>query len=190
MDELEQGTFDLDAFVQGRGFPTDTVTVFTNADAAYALAPVNARLTEIAQDPKHNTKALKEEAASLETRAQELKDEILASALTFHLRGISPGHIKKIIADVNKRVDDEDDELQSEQAGEQATHEMFAPHIIKVVNAKGEVDQRKFTAERVAHLEGLLPPSEWNKLDDKIKELSFKTATFDQLTDAGFLPKS
>lgn len=189
-NELEQGTFDLDAFVQGRGFPTDTVTVFTNDDAAHKLAKVNARLTEIAQNPAHTKKPLKDEFALLETQASELKDAIRASALTFHLRGISPGHIKKITKDVVKDQAKEDNAWDEGEAEDILNFRWLTPHIIKVVNASGDADERVFTEERVENLANLLPTSEWKKLTEAVSDLSFKSVVFDAAVDAGFLPKS
>jgi len=188
MDELAQGTFDLDAFVQGRGFPTDTVTVFTNADAAYERAQIQKRLTEIAQDPAHTRKPLKDEFKALETKADELMEAIKASALTFHLRGISPGHIKKITGDVVKEQADAN--WNEGEAEDILNFRWLAPHIIKVVNAKGEEDKRSFDEARVESLASVLPTSEWKKLMDAVTALSFNSVLFDQAVDAGFLPKS
>lgn len=185
-NELKQGTFDLDAFVQGRGFPTDMVTVFTNAPAAHTLAKVEARLEEIGQSK--NQKAFKEEFAALEKQADDLKEAIKASALTFHMRGISPGHIKKVARDVAK--EQEDAGWDQNEAEDVLNFRWMAPHIIKVVNAAGDEDQRQFTEERVVGLAEMLPTSEWQKLFEALNDLSFRTASFDVAADAGFLPKS
>jgi len=185
-NDLKQGTFDLDAFVQGRGFPTDTITVFTNDGAAHDLAKVEARLTEIGQNK--NQKAFKEEFAALEKEAEDLKDAIKASALVFHMRGISPGHIKKVSRDVMETQKKE--EWDEDYAADQLNFRWTAPHIIEVVNAAGESDKRVFTPERVENLASMLPSSEWQKIVEAINNLSFRTAAFDQAADAGFLPKS
>ncbi len=187
-------TFDLDEFVQGRGYPTDTETVFTNADAAYEHAKVQDRLTALAQDrdalDKRSTvyKEKQAEFEALEIQAAELKQKVLDSALTFHLRGISSGHINKILKDVNAEAAAE--KWVGNEAESQATYRIMADHIIRVVRADGKVDARKFTADRAANLDFTLPESEWTKLDLKIRELSFKSTYFDSAVDAGFLPKS
>lgn len=191
---MEPGTFDLDEFVQGRGFPRDTVTVFTNADAAYERAQVEKRLTTLAQDKeklnKNSTlyKETQAEFKELEDRSAELMEDIKASALVFHLRGISPGHIKKINKDVYEESQKEEwDEVTTAST---ASYRIVAPHIIKVIRADGAEDNRQFTPDRVETLEMTLPESEWNKLDRKVMEMSFKSAYFDAAVDAGFLPKS
>lgn len=187
-------TFDLDEFVQGRGYPTDTVTVFTNADAAYAHAQIQERLTVLAQERDTHDKRSKDykerqaEFEILEAQAEELKQEVKDSAITFHLRGIAPGHIDKIIKDVNAEAADQ--KWVGNEAESQATYRIMADHIIKAVRADGKVDNRKFTPERAANLDFALPESEWTKLDRKIRELSFKSTYFDSAVDAGFLQKS
>jgi hypothetical protein len=195
-NDLEQGTFDLDEYVNGRGFPRDTVTVFTNADAAYERAQLQARLTEIAQDKEklgeatrsRKYKDLQAEMEPLEARSEELMEDIKASALTFHLRGIAPGHVKKIISDVN--IEAEKEQWDSNYSASVATYRIMAPHIIKVVRADGKEDNRKFTEERAQLMDEMLPDSEWTKLDQKVQALSFKSAYFDAAVDAGFLQKS
>jgi hypothetical protein len=196
LTEKAQGTFDLDEFVQGRGFPRDSVTVFTNEDAGYDYTAVQERLKELVQDKEKLGEATRSKAyrdilaemAPLEEKAAALLEKIKESALTFHLRGISPGHIKKINKDVAKEAEKE--EWEQDHAAEEAGWRIIAAHIIEVVNAKGETDKRSFDAERVGNLEMILPESEWRKLDRKVAELSFKSAYLDVAVDAGFLPKS
>lgn len=187
-------TFDLDEFVQGRGYPTDTETVFTNADAAYAHAQIQERLTTLAQQRDTHDKRSKDykerqaEFEALEAQAAELKQKVKDSAITFHLRGIAPGHIDKIIKDVNAEAADQ--KWVGNEAESQATYRIMAAHIVKAVRADGKVDARKFTAERAENLDFTLPESEWTKLDHKVRELSFRSTYFDSAVDAGFLPKS
>lgn len=187
-------TFDLDEFVQGRGYPTDTVTVFTNADAAYEHAQIQERLTTLAQERDTHDKRSKDykerqaEFESLETRAEELKEKVKNSAITFHLRGIAPGHINKIIKDVNAEAADQ--KWVGNEAESQATYRIMAAHVVKAVRSDGKVDSRLFTPERAENLDFLLPESEWTKLDHKIRELSFRSTYFDSAVDAGFLQKS
>lgn len=194
MNAKEQGTFNLDEFVQGRGFPRDTVTVFTDEDAGYDYTAVQKRLTDLAQDKDALDKRSSEykekqvEFKELEAKAAELLERIKASALTFHLRGIAPGHIKKINKDVLAEAEKE--EWDESHAGSVSSWRIIAAHIIKAVNAAGDEDKSKFTEERVENLEMVLPESEWTKLDRKCMDLSFKSTYFDSVVDAGFLPRS
>lgn len=188
IDNKAQGVFDLDSFIQGRGFPVATETIYTDARSAYALGEVNEEMKVIAADPKHNTKALKERYASLEKEAEELANNVKASALTFSLRGIAPGHVKKIRADIIKQAAEEN--WTDDERSLMLTCAWCAPHIISVTNAEGAKDERLFTAEIVRNLADMLPASEWEKLDAKIGRLTFDTTVFDAAVDAGFLPKS
>lgn len=183
-----QGTFDLDTFVQGRGYPTNKRTLFTDADSAYELGQVNQRMAEIAQDKAHSKEPLKSEYASLEKQAAVLREKIIETSLIFHLRGISPGHIKKVAKDVSVKAEKED--LSQDEVSDLLNYRWFAPHIIRVEKSDGSVDEGPFTPEIVETLEHSLPKSEWMKLNDAIAELSFQATYFDQAVDAGFLPKS
>lgn len=196
-----QETFSLDEFVQGRGFPEADVTVFTNADAGYEYSKAQERMKELADErivlgEATRSKRYKENKAEydeIEAKAEALKEQVKASALTFHLRGIAPGHIKKITADVQreqeKRLEDEDP-WSEQEASDALTHRWFAPHIIRVTKADGAVNSGPFTQDTIAALEFSLPPSQFKKLNDKISDLSFQSAYFDRMVDAGFLPKS
>jgi len=179
-----KGTFNLNDVLQGRGYPEDEVTVYTNVPAAYELQALNARLEEIAQAAEQD----QETYNALDSLAQALKQEILDSQLTFHLRGISPGHIKKIMRSVNRMV--RKGELEEDEMVDYLDAAYIAPHIIKTVNAKGEVDERLFTVEDVQKIQEFLDDGQLLKINNAVRNLSFTAALFDAATDAGFLPKS
>lgn len=189
-----QGTFDLGETLEGRGFPTLDKTVYTNAQAAFELAQVQARLEEIAQDRDALTKGSKSykekqaEFADLEKQAEALKQDVLDSALHFHLRGISPGHLNQINRDVIKLA--EEQEWDPAYTSRYKTAAWCAPHIIRVTNAEGAVDSNTKSIDDVLRLMDWLPDSQWNILDAAIGQLSFDSAYFDAAVDPGFLQKS
>jgi myosin heavy subunit len=79
MDDINehkaQGTFSLTAHLEGRGYPTKDVTVFTDAESAFALAEINERLEALANDRSRMLKAAKEAAAEeADLLRQEAKD--------------------------------------------------------------------------------------------------------------------
>lgn len=178
----DKSTFSLVEAIKGRGYPTDEVTVYLNADAAYNLAETNTLLTALAQ------RAETEEYENLDKVAQQLKAEVLASAMTFHLRGISPGELTKISKKVRKQA--EADGLDEEDIALELTKAWFAPHIIRVEQADGAVDEHLWTPEEVEVLMDLLPQTEWAKLNATINKMTFSSAYFTQAVDAGFLSKS
>jgi hypothetical protein len=180
----DKSTFSLVEAIKGRGYPTEEVTVYTNADAAYNLAETNALLETLAQGKQQDT----EEYDNLDAVAQQLKAEVQESALTFSLRGISPGEVQRLSKKVAKQARAED--LDEDEEALLRTAAWFAPHVVRVSNAQGEVDEHLYTAEEARVLMDLLPQSEWNKLLVAMSKLSLGSMYFDQLVDAGFLPKS
>lgn len=200
MDDINehkaQGTFSLTAHLEGRGYPTKDVTVFTDADSAFALAQINERLEALANDREalgeatrsRKYKELTAEYDALEAQADELREKVKESRLEFHLRGISPGHLNKIRKDVIKQA--EKDETDPDDLGVLVGNAWIAPQIISVTNAAGEKDEHVFTPDEVATIRDLLPESQWNKLDEAVSDLSFKSHYIDAAVDPGFLPKS
>lgn len=178
----DKSTFSLVEAIKGRGYPTDEVTVYLNADAAYNLAETNALLTVLAQQ------ADTEEYENLDAVAQQLKAEVLASAQTLHLRGISPGELSTISKKVRKKG--VEDGLDEDEVSRKLSAAWIAPHIVRVERADGAVDEHLWSPDEVETLMDLLPQTEWLKLDTAINKLSFTSAYFDQLVDAGFLSKS
>jgi hypothetical protein len=180
----DKSTFSLVEAIKGRGYPTEEVTVYLNADAAYNLAEVNELLTKLAQGEKQDTEAYD----NLDAVAQQLAQELRDSEVTFYLRGISPGELQKITKKVRKQADA--DGLDEDEISLALTDAWIAPHIIKTEDANGNVEERLYAPEDVTLLRDLLPQTEWLKLDTAINKLSFSSAYFDQVADAGFLSKS
>lgn len=178
----DKSTFSLVEAIKGRGYPTDEVTVYLNADAAYNLAETNALLTVLAN--KSDT----EEYETLDAVAQQLKAELLESAQTLYLRGISPGELNKISKKVRKQGAEEG--LDEDEVSLKLTAAWIAPHIVRVERADGAVDEHLWSPDEVETLMDLLPQTEWLKIDQAINKLSFTSAYYDQLVDAGFLSKS
>lgn len=179
-----KGNFNLTEVLQGRGYPEDEVTVYMNVSAAYELQALNSQLEAIAQAAEQD----QETYDSLDALAQALKQEILDSAVTFHLRGISPGHIKKIMRSVNRLA--RKGELEEDEVPDYLDAAYIAPHVIKTVDAQGNVDERLFTVEDILKVQEFLDSGQMQKINDSVRNLSFTAALFDAATDAGFLPKS
>lgn len=184
---LTKGSFNLTSALRKRGFPESDVVVYLDEDAAHELVQLNEVLEVLAQSPEQNT----EEYDSTDEIAQRLAKQIRDSALRFHLRGISPGHIEQARKNVRKEFGGDIDDPETQQLADQAlAHDWIAAHIVRVTNAQGETDERLFKREDVAELEELLPFSEFSKIDQEVNNLSFRTAYVEQATDAGFLPRS
>ena len=171
-------TFNLAERLSGRGFPTDTVKVYLNEGAAYQLVSLMNQEAPTDQD------ALE----AFNNVVQQVTKEVLESELTFELRGISTGHSNQIKKNVKKEHPDLADD--SEEFTKILTNHYIAPHIVRIKDAGGGVDEHLYTPDEVADLYDLLPISEWLKLSDAVGKLSFTTGYFENATDAGFLPKS
>lgn len=179
-----KGTFQLTNALKRRGFPEEQVVVYLDEDSAKELVGINDQLNALAQSAEQD----QETYEALDTIAQELAKAVRDSALTFHLRGISPGHIEQTRKVILSEFGTEPDDLQ--EADTALAHEWIAAHIIRVVNAEGASDERLFKREDVEELEQLLPTSEYSKIDQTVNNLSFRSAYIEQATDAGFLRKS
>lgn len=165
--------FNLADVIKGRGFPEDSVEIYVDSESAYALSKLNDQLVLI-DDPA--------ESAPLEAKAKELADKILASKLTFYMRGIDQKQVELIEKQVRKE-DDEEWVLDYFSA-------LLAANIVKVEDANGNVDERPFTAEEVSELRWGLPAESWERLIATMQKLTLASGYFRGLTDAGFLQKS
>jgi hypothetical protein len=67
---------------------------------------------------------------------------------------------------------------------------LVAANIVKVEDAEGNVDERKFTLEDGINLYKNLPTESWLTLVNAMEQLTLATGIFRGITDAGFLPKS
>lgn len=168
--------FNLAEVVKGRGMPEDIVDIYVDAESAYELSKLNTQLVSLSEA---------EDLEPLEARAQELADAIIASKLTFHMRGL-PQKVIEVIerrSRVNKSGNEDDSLLEY-------FSRLIAASIVKVVDADGNEDDHQFTHEEITDLRGVLPSESWERLVSTTQKLTLASGYFRGLTDAGFLPKS
>ena len=67
---------------------------------------------------------------------------------------------------------------------------LVALNIVSVQDAEGNVDESIFDYDKAEELRLNLAMTEWNKLVEAMQVLTLAGGYFDELTDAGFLPKS
>lgn len=171
-----QTKFNLADVIKGRGFPEDTVDIYLDAESAYELSKLNEEIIELADG---------EDSSVLDEQAGELAKKIIASKLTFHMRGISQGLIEAIEkkSKVNKSDDQESFILEY-------FSRLIAATIVRVVDAAENVDDHTFTLEDIVELRNSLPSESWEQLVATTQKLTLASGYFRGLTDAGFLPKS
>lgn len=168
------GTFDVLSFVEATAYPTETVVVFQNADAADKYVKLVNERTELDAVEK-KTPAQKKEVESLTVRIDELGQTIRDSSIIFDLQGMPPGVVQEIL----KRHEAEEDDPNSD-------NELIAKSIKVVRNATGAVDPRTWTEDDVRKLRTHLKEGEFGKLVSAVGSVNFNAMVFDQATDAGF----
>jgi hypothetical protein len=175
-DAQKPGKFNLGEFVKGRGYPQDTVEVYVDVESAYELSKLNEKLIKVTDT---------QESEKLEAEAKALSDKIMASKLTFKMRGIDQKQVE-VIEEQSKKKFPEDDAAWILDY----MCELVAANIVSVTDASGKVDERVFTGEDVEELRSYLNSEAWEKIVSTMQKLTLATGYFKGLTDAGFLQKS
>lgn len=179
-----QGVFNLSEVVKGRGYPTKEATIYLDAETAFELAELNELMSEYIDE---------DVLAENEAKAAELAEKVKKSAVTFIMRGVS----QKIVEDVVKKTN----EKYPPQAGRrEATDDpdwvkyyiaaLVARNIVRAIDADGNVDEHVFTTEEMLEMRELVAADSWNVLVENMQKLTLASGYFEQLTDAGFLPRS
>lgn len=171
------GSFNLGEFVKGRGYPQDTVEVYVDVESAYELSKLNDTLVQTTDEA---------ELATLEAKAKELSDKIMASKLTFKMRGVDQKQVERIEETSRKKFPNEEDSAWVIDY----MCELVASNIVSVEDANGNIDEKVFTGTDVEELRGYLSSEAWEKLMSTMQKLTLATGYFKGLTDAGFLQKS
>lgn len=178
-DAQKKNVFNLVDAIKGRSAPEKVITVYTNLQAGLDLKDVNDKMSDftyIMDEKKY---------AELEKQAEELTKEISKSKLVFHMRGIDQEATEKVTDFGGDRVTDG-----SLDFAKDYTCALVAANIVKVEDADGNVDERKFTLEDGKQLYKNLPTEAWLTLVNTMEQLTLATGIFKGITDAGFLPKS
>jgi len=169
-------TFSVLDAAKGRSYPTDEVTVYTDVASLYLLNEL---------DTTVNDAETGEEANAVEPEIAELREKIKASAMTFHLRGFSPG-VRESINDEARAKFGEDVNLDEGDPLVWRLNRFINESIIRATNVEGAVDEHRWTYDDVVALRGILPDEESVKIQDLMLELSFKSWQFDEAVNADF----
>jgi hypothetical protein len=175
--------FNLADAIKGRAYPTTSVRVYLNDQAALELVEINQLMNRITDPDKID---------QLSERAAELAVEILSSSLVFEMRGIGQREIDEISTQLNKSygITREQDGPSNSDWLRDYIVTLVGKNIVTVTNYDGAVDNSQFDLEKSDELRKSLSVSEWNKLVGAMQKLTLAGGYFDQLTDAGFLQKS
>lgn len=182
---LQKGTFNVLDAAKGRGYPTDTVTLYTAFDAEYEAQKIEAQLAEL--DGKGKAAAVLKKRNELQSSLDACLKQIKDSALTFHLRGVPPSVPETIYKEADAHLaNEENTEVTDQDSRNRFSNDaVIAAHIVKAVNVDGAEDT-DWSREKVAALHDVLPESELLKLLEKVSALSFQAAAFDQVVGPDF----
>lgn len=177
----KQGTFNLSEVIKGRGYPHKSVTIYTDAEAAFNLIELEAKMLRADLDS--------EEYKQLETQATALATAVKDSRLVFHMRGVGQLVVEEAENEANKAHPPIDGERSDDWYKYYMAH-LVASNIVKVEDASGNVDERIFTASDIEEFRNFLPIDSWAMLMATMQQLTLATGYFKGLTNADFLPKS
>jgi hypothetical protein len=177
----KQGTFNLSEVIKGRGFPQKTVTVYTDAEAAFKLVELSKKMNGIVD---------KDELDKLEQETKKLAENVQASRLDFHMQGVPQAIIETVEAKIDKLYPSVDEESRNDDWFKAYIAELVALNIVSVTDANGSTDKRIFNYEDAIELRSYLPTESWAILVSTMQKLTLASGFFNGLTDAGFLPKS
>jgi hypothetical protein len=180
-------TFDVFAFVEGTNTPSDKVTVYTDADAALRLARIFVAEAEREELQKAEGIGLADETGPVadEDEITELHERLVASGLTFHLKGLAP-KAREAIEKNLKATTNYREGAENEEYIDALNNTIIAKSIISVENAAGAIDERKWTPEQVGIFNETLYASEANKLFGLAAEINYVGAIFDRAVNADF----
>jgi hypothetical protein len=179
-----QGVFNLSEVVKGRGYPTKEVTIYLDAESAFQLSELNDLMNDYVDE---------EVLAENEAKAAELADKVKMSALTFVMRGVSQKIVEDVIKKTNEKYPPEAGRREATDDPEWVKHyiaSLVALNIVRVIDVAGNVDERLFTTEEMLEMRELVAADSWNVLVENMQKLTLASGYFEQLTDAGFLPRS
>lgn len=175
---LAKDTFDIFNVLEGRSYPTEEVTVIGDPTPLYEIARLEDLIADEMDDEKVN---------ALDERIAELKEQAVASALTFHLSGFPFSKVDEI----EKAILEGDPEanLFEGPAAARANSRYVATSIQKVVRADGTEDPRVWTGEDVDRLRLMLHPEQFEAILEAVQRLTFSSAYFESSVSADFLSK-
>ncbi|CAB4148691.1 hypothetical protein UFOVP536_18 [uncultured Caudovirales phage] len=175
--------FNLADLIKNRAYPVKDVQIYLDEISALKMFEIRSELYE---------SVVEADVERLEAEIAALADKIKASALTFTLRGVSQEVIERVLEECNALHGLKKNDDPSDTPGWMRDYItiLVGLNIEKIVDADGNVDDSKYDFTKANDLRVNLPSAEWSKLVDVMQKLTLAGGYFDQLTDAGFLPRS
>jgi hypothetical protein len=172
--------FNLLTFAQGKSRAETSVTLYFNEAAA--------NRAQLALDWDESTppeKYVKDREAFDAARA-----EVLASAVTVHLKGLDEGRVDEIRAEHEVKAGMEMDFNLSDEKNESYLIDVLVEAFDKAVSADGSEDTTPKSHDEWVAFKKIAPASQWPKLLAEVLNIIFVSFVIDEAVDAGFLADS
>lgn len=175
--------FNLADAIKGRAYPQRDVTIYLDGEAAHTLHELDERM-KLVVEPELFEK--------LQAEANALAERIKSSAITFTMRGVNQKAVELVLEQTNAKHNVPKEDNPTDYPGWMRDYitTLVGLNIVSVQDAEGNVDDEVFDFDKAEELRLNLPLTEWNKLVEAMQVLTLAGGYFDELTDAGFLPKS
>lgn len=172
----DKNTFNVLDAIQGRSYPQDIVTIYTDTNAAYEIHNIEKHIADLGNDEAEQINKLDEQITTLK---QRIKD----TALTFRLRGIGRD-LKEAINDEARLLFPWTDKTNPDPVdqgigAEWVNRSFLAAHIVDVTDALGNVDEHMWDEAQVETLRKSIPDESFLSLIRLMQELSFAATYFD-----------
>lgn len=212
-DALNMETFSFADVVQGRSYPTDTVTLCSDEATAYDRGKYLDAVLEARGDtsfsmlvgPKREQAKVKAYQTAIDDdpevakKVEEFDNKLAKSTYTFHIQGVSDEHVetlnKKALAEIPPEYEQswrnpatgqqvKGEEKPSPERNRLFTNLIWAAYIAKIVAPNGAVD----TAPGLPAAEAIrkMPQSQQSKFNDAINKLAVESSAFEASVSTDF----
>lgn len=183
-------TFNVFDFVQASNLPTSDVVIYTDADAALKLAKIFTAEAERAKKNADNSDGFSladdfDEDATSEEVITELHARLVATSLTFHLKGLAPSAVRAIENHIKATTDFKEGK-ENEEFTATFNNTLIVKSIVSVERTDGVLNTDAWTIEQVAAFLPELFISEANKIYEGVAEINYIGAIFDRAVNADF----
>lgn len=178
MTETDAPAFNLLQFAQGKSHAETDVTLYFNEDAASRASAAT------------DTDEAGEKYVSNREAFDKAREELKASAVTVHLKGLDEGRVDEIRAEHEVTPGSELSFNLSDEKNENYLIAVLVEAFDKAVAADGSEDATKKTAEEWLEFKKACPSSQWPKLLGEVLNIIFVSYVIDEAVDAGFLADS
>lgn len=165
---METKEFNFMSFVAGTNYPTDTVTIYQNADAAFQIEKLESQLARTVDSAI---------VAELENKIAELSLQFKKSRAVITMRGI-PYKIEKAFT---READEKFGKEPSDEKSTWISNSFVAAHIISVEDYNGNKDTTEWTADLIDELFSVLTLEGSNRIKRKSEELTIRTNLFENV---------